>query len=95
MLTARQREAMWFIQEWITTNKGVAPTFEQIRLGLNLSSKSHVARLVNALVERGYLRRIPNRWQALFVCRRLEPKYFMFDDETKTLRLLNAKPPQR
>jgi SOS-response transcriptional repressor LexA len=86
MLTAKQRRALWFIQEWITEHHGVSPTYEQMRLGLGYASKSHIHRIILSLVERGYIKRIPNRWQSLIVAKKLEPKYFVFDDETKELR---------
>ena len=69
MLTEKQHAALSFIDGRISAT-GVAPSFEEIKDHLGLASKSGVHRLVDALVERGFLRRLPNRARALDVVRR-------------------------
>jgi repressor LexA len=64
MLTQRQKEALGFIQLYYR-NFEIMPTFDEIRLGIGMASKSGVHRVVEALVERNHLRRIPNRARAL------------------------------
>lgn len=63
-LTAQQRQLFDFVHSEITGGRR-APSFEEIKAHLGLSSKSHVHRLVEALVERGWLIRLPNRARSL------------------------------
>jgi repressor LexA len=59
-------ELLLFINERIK-EEGVSPSFEEMKEALNLHSKSGIHRLILALEERGYLRRLPNRARALEV----------------------------
>lgn len=68
MLTAKQHELLRFIHERLRTT-GVSPSFEEMREALGLRSKSGVHRLIGALEERQFLRRLPNRARALEVLR--------------------------
>jgi len=66
MLTAKQRELLLFIDERLKSN-GISPSFDEMRDALDLKSKSGVHRLISALEERGFIRRLPNRARALEV----------------------------
>lgn len=66
MLTRKQLELLMFINERLK-EEGVPPSFEEMKEALNLQSKSGVHRLIVALEERGFLRRMPNRARALEV----------------------------
>jgi repressor LexA len=66
MLTSKQRELLMFINERLNLS-GVSPSFDEMREALDLKSKSGVHRLVSALEERQFLRRLPNRARALEV----------------------------
>lgn len=66
MLTKKQRDLLLFIHERMAQGD-VAPSFEEMKLALDLKSKSGIHRLINALVERGYLERLPHRARALEV----------------------------
>ena len=66
MLTAKQRELLLFIKERLGET-GVSPSFDEMREALDLKSKSGVHRLISALEERGFIRRLPNRARALEV----------------------------
>ncbi|PZO90485.1 MAG: repressor LexA [Sphingomonas sanxanigenens] len=68
MLTRKQHELVCFIHDRLSDD-GVSPSFEEMKEALDLKSKSGVHRLINALVERGYIRRLPNRARALEVIR--------------------------
>jgi len=68
MLTKKQRDLLLFIQDRMGED-GVAPSFDEMKDALDLKSKSGVHRLITGLVERGYLRRLPNRARALEVIR--------------------------
>ena len=66
MLTAKQRELLLFIDDRLKAD-GVSPSFDEMREALDLKSKSGVHRLISALEERGFIRRLPNRARALEV----------------------------
>jgi repressor LexA len=66
MLTAKQRELLTFIDARLKQD-GVSPSFDEMREALDLKSKSGVHRLISALEERGFIRRLPNRARALEV----------------------------
>jgi len=66
MLTAKQRELLLFIDDRLKED-GVSPSFDEMREALDLKSKSGVHRLISALEERGFIRRLPNRARALEV----------------------------
>ncbi len=66
MLTAKQRELLLFIDNRLK-EAGISPSFDEMREALDLKSKSGVHRLISALEERGFIRRLPNRARALEV----------------------------
>ena len=66
MLTAKQHELLNFIHERLSKT-GVSPSFDEMREALDLKSKSGVHRLISALEERQFIRRLPNRARALEV----------------------------
>lgn len=68
MLTRKQHELIRFIQQRLEES-GVSPSFEEMKEALDLKSKSGVHRLISALEERGFIRRLPNRARALEVLR--------------------------
>jgi len=66
MLTPKQQQLLSFIQTRLE-ERGVSPSFEEMKDALDLRSKSGIHRLINALEERGFIRRLPNRARALEV----------------------------
>jgi repressor LexA len=64
MLTPKQKELLDFIHERIR-KRGVSPSFEEMKDALGLKSKSGIHRLITALEERGFIRRLPHRARAL------------------------------
>ncbi len=66
MLTRKQHELVCFIYDKLAET-GVSPSFEEMKEALDLKSKSGVHRLISALEERGFIRRLPNRARALEV----------------------------
>jgi repressor LexA len=73
MLTAKQRELLLFIDDRLNEG-GVSPSFDEMREALDLKSKSGVHRLISALEERGFIRRLPNRARALEVIKHPESR---------------------
>lgn len=68
MLTRKQHELLLFIHERLK-EVGIPPSFDEMKDALDLASKSGIHRLITALEERGFIRRLPNRARALEVIR--------------------------
>nr|WP_316654079.1 transcriptional repressor LexA [uncultured Gellertiella sp.] len=66
MLTRKQQELLFFIHERMKES-GIPPSFDEMKDALDLASKSGIHRLITALEERGFIRRLPNRARALEV----------------------------
>src|SRR5579864_8198988 len=66
MLTRKQAELLRFIHERLK-EQGVPPSFDEMKDALDLRSKSGIHRLITALEERGFIRRLPNRARAIEV----------------------------
>ena len=73
MLTAKQRELLLMIDSRLKET-GISPSFDEMREALELKSKSGVHRLISALEERGFIRRLANRARALEVLKLPEIK---------------------
>ena len=71
MLTRKQLELLRFIHERLTV-QGVPPSFDEMKDALDLRSKSGIHRLITALEERGFIRRLPNRARAIEVIKQPE-----------------------
>ena len=68
MLTRKQHELLLFVHERMKET-GIPPSFDEMKDALDLASKSGIHRLITALEERGFIRRLPNRARALEVLR--------------------------
>ena len=64
MLTRKQRELLMFIHDRMEET-GIPPSFDEMKDALELASKSGIHRLITALEERGFIRRLPNRARAM------------------------------
>ena len=73
MLTRKQHELLLYINDRLSET-GVSPSFEEMKEALDLKSKSGVHRLISALEERGFIRRLANRARALEVLKMPETK---------------------
>lgn len=71
-LTPLQLSAFRFIADFIEHQK-VAPTIEEIRKGIGSRSRGHVHKIVEALIERGYVRHLPNKARALEIVAKAQP----------------------
>ena len=66
MLTKKQKNLLVFINRKIRSS-GISPSYEEMKNSLNLKSKSGIHRLISALEERGFIRRLPHKARALEV----------------------------
>jgi repressor LexA len=87
MLTRKQQELLLLIDRRLRDD-GVPPSFEEMKEALNLKSKSGIHRLITALEERGFIRRLPNRARALEVIKLPEA----FTPSRPTLVSSNSEP---
>ena len=71
MLTKKQLNLLEFIENKTSSN-GISPSFDEMKEALNLKSKSGIHRLIIALEERGFIRRLPHRARALEVIRKVK-----------------------
>ncbi len=95
MLTAKQHELLHFIQQKLDAG-GISPSFEEMKEALGLKSKSGIHRLISALEERGFLRRLPNRARALEVIKLPEgSKPAVRDDSDNVVALRKPAPAMR
>ncbi|MFD2207323.1 transcriptional repressor LexA [Kiloniella antarctica] len=68
MLTKKQRELLLYIRDHLSRT-GVSPSFDEMKDALSLKSKSGIHRLVTALEERGFIRRLAHRARAVEILR--------------------------
>src|SRR3546814_6577025 len=92
MLTAKQHELLHFIQQKLDES-GISPSFEEMKEALGLKSKSGIHRLISALEERGFLRRLHNRARALEVIRLPEGAKSAMHDHRDNVTPLRKAPP--
>ncbi|HMO75392.1 MAG TPA: transcriptional repressor LexA [Sphingopyxis sp.] len=93
MLTAKQHELLHFIQQKLDAS-GISPSFEEMKEALGLKSKSGIHRLISALEERGFLRRLPNRARALEVIKLPEGARAAVRDDRDNVVPLRKPAPQ-
>ena len=94
MLTAKQHELIRFIQQRLE-DTGISPSFEEMKEALDLKSKSGVHRLISALEERGFIRRLPNRARALEVVKLPEDAVTGSDKPSAANDLVGAAMPTK
>ena len=82
MLTPKQKQLLLFINERIEAT-GVPPSFDEMKVALNLKSKSGIHRLIMALEERGFIRRLPHRARALEVTKMPEHRRVGLDGDRR------------
>lgn len=87
MLTKKQHQLLLFINERLR-DEGVPPSFEEMKQAVGLKSKSGIHRLISALEERGFIRRLPHRARALEVLRLPEDQ--MPEPATATTPIVSA-----
>lgn len=85
MLTKKQMELLEMIRDRMAKD-GVPPSFDEMKDALNLRSKSGIHRLVTALEERGFIRRLPNRARALEIIRL--PDALMTENDAPRMRVI-------
>ena len=86
MLTKKQLELLIFLEEKMN-NSIIPPSFEEMKVALNLKSKSGIHRLITALEERGFLRRLPHRARSIELLKSYKTVKNINKSNTKTTRI--------
>ena len=68
MLTKKQKELFEFLSAYISTNN-ISPSFEEMKVAVNLKSKSGIHRLITSLEERGFIKRLKHKARAMEITR--------------------------
>ena len=84
MLTHQQENLLKFIINFQKTSN-VTPSFDEMKIGLGLKSKSGIHRLVSGLEERGYIKKLTNRARAIEVIKNVAPTISEFDVKNDTI----------
>ena len=74
MLTTKQKQLFEFLSDYIS-NKGIAPSFEEMKNAVNLKSKSGIHRLILSLEDRGFIRRLKHKARAMEVTKSLNNNF--------------------
>ena len=82
MLTKKQLELLVFLEEKMN-NSIIPPSFEEMKVALNLKSKSGIHRLITALEERGFLRRLPHRARSIEILKSYKTVKTISESNTK------------
>ena len=82
MLTKKQLELLIFLEEKMN-NSIIPPSFEEMKVALNLKSKSGIHRLITALEERGFLRRLPHRARSIEILKSYKTVKTISESNTK------------
>ena len=77
MLTAKQLKVIRIFKTIFKENS-VSPSFEEMKLALGLKSKSGIHRLISALEERGFIKRLHNKARAINIISKETNKYFKY-----------------
>ncbi|MDR1694007.1 MAG: transcriptional repressor LexA [Lactobacillaceae bacterium] len=91
MLTPRQYNLLLFINK-VIKETGCCPSFDEMRDAIGLKSKSGIHSLIESLVERGYIKKLPHRARALEVIRlpKLKPSVIVEEEKRREEALFNA-----
>ena len=98
MLTQKQLDLLEFIQKRLSKN-GVPPSFDEMKEALDLRSKSGIHRLITALEERGFIKRLANRARAIEIVKMPNSSEFQgttiseMPSRTKTINMNRPKAP--
>lgn len=71
-LTPKQAELLAFIRRFFVEHRGVSPSFDEMRTGVGLKSKSGISRLVDGLVHRGAIRRVVERSRSIEIVEQVD-----------------------
>ena len=84
MLTKKQRELLMFLEERISQS-GVTPSFEEMKDKIGLKSKSGIHRLISALEDRGFIKKLPFKARAIEILKLPNIKQRPLDEKTETI----------
>ena len=71
MLTKKQKELFVYLRDYISSND-ISPSFEEMKIAVNLKSKSGIHRLITSLEQRGYIKRLKHKARAMEIIKELQ-----------------------
>ena len=71
MLTKKQKELFVYLRDYISSND-ISPSFEEMKIAVNLKSKSGIHRLITSLEQRGYIKRLKHKARAMEITKELQ-----------------------
>ena len=84
MLTRKQQELLFFLDERISQS-GVTPSFEEMKVKVGLKSKSGIHRLISALEDRGFIKKLPFKARAIEILKLPNIKQRPLDEKTEII----------
>ena len=78
MLTKKQKELYDYLIDYISKNS-ISPSFEEMKIGLRLKSKSGIHRLITSLEQRGFIKRLKHKARAMEITKSLNPNTTKFE----------------
>ena len=91
MLTKKQKELFEFLKVYISNN-GISPSFEEMKIAINLKSKSGIHRLVNSLEQRGFIKRLKGKARAMEIIKSFNNILNKKETEYKNTNVYNTIP---
>ena len=82
MLTKKQKELYEYLSEYITKNS-ISPSFEEMKVAVNLKSKSGIHRLITSLEERGFIKRLKHKARAMEITKSLKNTITNFTENSE------------
>ena len=86
MLTRKQKELYVFLSDYIKENS-ISPSFEEMKIALNLKSKSGIHRLITSLEQRGFIKRLKHRARAMEITKSLSSPLNLFNHKSQTFNI--------
>ena len=86
MITQKQHDLFRFVETYIKTHDGVAPSFTEMRIAMNLASNSGIHRILTALENRGFIFRIKDKARSIQIIRSLDQDPSFDHQKTEAIR---------
>ena len=88
MLTKKQKELFEYLTKYIEKNS-ISPSFEEMKIAVNLKSKSGIHRLITSLEQRGFIKRLKHKARAMEITRNLKNNLINYANKSSTKKTSN------
>ena len=86
MLTKKQKELFDYLTSYISTNN-ISPSFEEMKVAINLKSKSGIHRLITSLEQRGFIKRLKHKARAMEITKTLSSQLNKFNRDLESTKI--------